>query len=113
MPAQHAHASAEASPHRAHSTRQLLLGNLSRPQCLTLMPLLQQKLLVKQKNFSEALELLRTIDGLERQEAEQHRKQLKQEGAKALQVGGWLPRLHSEQHKGGRSALQLVFESLR
>ena len=58
---------------------------------------------MKQKNFSEALELLRTIDGLERQEAEQHRKQLKQEGAKALQVGGWLQSLHSEHHRDGKS----------
>lgn len=56
---------------------------------------------MKQKNFSEALELLRTIDGLERQEAEQHRKQLKQEGAKALQVGAWLQRLHFAQHRDG------------
>lgn len=52
------------------------------------LSVLQQKDLVRQKNFSEALELLRSVDSLEHQEAEQHRRRLQQEHANALQA--WL-----------------------
>ena len=52
-----------------------------------LMWLLQQKALVRRKRFAQALEVLRAVDALERQEADGLRAAARQANAQALQVG--------------------------
>lgn len=50
------------------------------------MWLLQQKALVRRKRFAQALEVLRAVDALERQEADDLRAAARQANAQALQV---------------------------
>ncbi len=49
---------------------------------------LQQKALVHRKRFAQALEVLRAVDALERQEADARRNAARQANAQNLQVAG-------------------------
>ena len=51
-----------------------------------MLTILQQKALVRRKRFAQALEVLRAVDALERQEADARRNAVRQANAQDLQV---------------------------